>query len=78
MDCDRDYPRRTNWRPARWDLHYQKLLHAKGKPKATVAAARKFCTYLYWILKEEWSYPEWLRQHDRPEVRPMQPLGSVA
>lgn len=58
--------------------HYQKLLRAKGKPKATVAAARKFCTYLYWMLKEEWSYTEWLRQHDRSEVRPMQPLGSAA
>ncbi|MGH9578036.1 MAG: IS110 family transposase, partial [Terriglobales bacterium] len=58
--------------------HYHKLLRAKGKPKATVAAARKFVTYLYWMLKEEWSYTEWLRQHDRPEVRPMQPLGSVA
>jgi len=58
--------------------HYQRLLRAKGKPKATVAAARKFCTYLYWMLKEEWSYTEWLRQHDRSEVRPMQPLGSAA
>jgi len=58
--------------------HYRKLLRAKGKPKATVAAARKFCTYLYWMLKEEWSYTEWLRQHDRPEVRPVQPLGSAA
>ena len=58
--------------------HYQKVLRAKGKPKATVAAARKFCTYRYWMLKEEWSYTEWLRQHDRSEVRPMQPLGSAA
>lgn len=58
--------------------HYQRLLRAKGKPKATVAAARKFCTYLYWMLKEEWSYQDWLRQHDRPEVRPTQLLGSVA
>jgi transposase len=58
--------------------HYRKLLRAKGKPKATVAAARKFCTYLYWMLKEEWSYTEWLRQHDRSEVRPMQSLGSAA
>jgi transposase len=62
--------------------HYRKLLRAKGKPKATVAAARQFCTYLYWMLKEEWSYTEWLRQHDlrsdRPEVRPMQPLGTAA
>ena len=58
--------------------HYRKLLRAKGKPKATVAAARKFCTYLYWMLKKEWSYTEWLRQHDRSEVRPVQPLGSAA
>jgi transposase len=58
--------------------HYHKLLRAKGKPKATVAAARKFCTYLYWMLKKEWTYTEWLRQHDHSEVRPMQPLGSVA
>jgi transposase len=58
--------------------HYRKLLRAKGKPKATVAAARKFCTYLYWMLKEEWSYTDWLRQHDRSEVRPVQPLGSAA
>jgi transposase len=58
--------------------HYQKLLRAKGKQKAAVAAARKFCTYLYWMLKEESTYTEWLRQHDRPEVRPTQPLGSAA
>jgi len=32
--------------------HYQKLLRAKGKAKATVAAARKLCCYLYWCLKE--------------------------
>jgi len=64
--------------PSPVGAHYQKLLRAKGKPKATIAAARKFCTYLYWMLKEEWTYSEWLRQHDRPEVRPVQPLGSVA
>lgn len=58
--------------------HYQRLLRAKGKPKATVAAARTCCTYLYWMLKEEWSYTEWLRQHDRSAGRPMQPLGSAA
>ena len=33
--------------------HYQKLLRAKGKPKATVAAARKLCTYLYGMLTKE-------------------------
>lgn len=38
--------------------HDQKLLRTKGKQKATVAAARKFCTYLYWMLKEESTYTE--------------------
>lgn len=58
--------------------HYQALLRPKGRQKATVAAARKFVTYLYWMLKEELTYTEWLRQHDRPGVRPMQPLGTAA
>ena len=57
---------------------YQKLLRSKGKAKATVAAARKLCCYLYWCLKEEWSYEEWLRQHEQLEVRPTQALGSAA
>lgn len=57
---------------------YQKLLRAKGKAKATVAAARKLCCYLYWCLKEEWSYAEWLHQHERSGVRPVHSLGSAA
>ncbi len=57
---------------------YQKLLRSKGKAKATVAAARKLCCYLYWCLVEGWSYDEWLRQHEGLEVRPVQPLGSAA
>lgn len=59
--------------------HYQKLLRAKGKPKATVAAARKLCCYLYWCWKETWSYDEWLRQHEESrEVRPRHALGTAA
>ena len=58
--------------------HYQRLLRSKGKAKATVAAARKLSCYLYWCLKEGWSYEVWLRQHDRLEVRPVQALGSAA
>jgi predicted cupin superfamily sugar epimerase len=57
---------------------FQKLLRAKGKAKATVAAARKLCCYLYWCLKEDWSYEEWLRQQERLEVRPVHSLGSAA
>jgi transposase len=56
---------------------YQKLLRSKGKAKATVAAARKLCCYLYWMLKQGWSYEEWLRQHELG-VRPEQALVSVA
>lgn len=58
--------------------YYQRLLRAKGKAKATVAAARKLCCYRYWMLKEGWSYAEWLQQHDRSpssEVRPVQRMG---
>lgn len=58
--------------------HYEELRRAKGTPTATVAAVHKFCTDLYWMLKEDLSYGEWRRQHDRPEVRPMQPLGTAA
>jgi transposase len=64
--------------------YYRHLLRAKGKPKATSAAARKLCCYLYWMLKEEWTYAEWLQQHHgsqasrRPEVRPTQRLGATA
>jgi transposase len=64
--------------PGPIERQYQRLLRAKGKPKATVAAARKLCCYLYWCLKEGWSYEEWLRQHEGREVRPVQTLGSAA
>jgi transposase len=67
--------------PGPVSAYYRHLLRAKGKPKATTAAARKLCCYIYWMLKEGWSYEEWLRQHEksrRSEVRPMQRLGSVA
>jgi transposase len=57
---------------------YQRLLRSKGKAKAPVAAARKLCCYLYWCLKERWSYTEWLHQHERREVRPVHLLGSAA
>ena len=46
--------------------YYQRLARGKGKAKATVAAVRKLCCYLYWMLKEGWSYAEWLLQHEPP------------
>jgi hypothetical protein len=55
---------------------YQQRL--RSKEKATVAAAGELCCYLYWCLKESWSYDEWLRQHERLEVRPLQALGPAA
>lgn len=61
--------------------HYQHLVRTKGKQKATVAAARKLCCYLYWMLTEGWTYEEWLAQHhDHHElgVRPSQLVGSAA
>lgn len=59
-------------------MQYQKLLRSKGKAKATVAAARKLCCYLYWSLTQGWSYTEWLQQHEGSwGVRPTQTLVSV-
>jgi transposase len=59
-------------------FHYERLLRAKGKPKATVAAARKLCTYIYWMLREHQSYPEWLEQETRRAGCPMQRMASSA
>ena len=61
--------------------YYRHLLRAKGKPKAQAAAARKLCCYLYWMMKEGWTYQEWLQQHvdsQRSEVRPVQRMGAMA
>lgn len=52
---------------------YMKLQRSKGRSKATIAAARKLCGYLYWMLREELSYPEWLQKRQKAhivEVRP--------
>src|SRR5438552_285637 len=57
---------------------YERLLRAKGKQKATVAAARKLCCYVYWMMKEGRSYDDWLRQRHQREVRPIQAVASVA
>ena len=61
--------------------YYRHLLRAKGKPKAQAAAARKLCCYLYWMMKQGWTYDEWLQQHvnsQRSEVRPVQRMGQMA
>jgi len=57
---------------------YQRFVRAKGKQKATVAAARKLCCYLFWMLKEGGTYEQWLLQHHELEVRPTQRMGSAA
>lgn len=59
--------------------HYHRLRRAKGKQKAAIGAARKLCCYLYWMLKEGWSYDEWLQQHEAGrEVRPSNRLAGAA
>jgi hypothetical protein len=57
---------------------YERLLRAKGKPKATVAAARKLCTYIYWMLREQRTYPEWLEQETKRAGCPMQRTAPSA
>ena len=53
--------------------HFTRLVWAKGNSKATVAAARKLCCYLFWMLKEGRTYADWLHNrnnHHLLEVRP--------
>lgn len=60
---------------------YRRLLRAKGKPKATTAAARKLCCYIYWMWRDGLSYEEWLARRGKEvwsEVRPVQRMGAVA
>jgi transposase len=66
-------------RPGPVRAHYERLLRAKGKQKATVAAARKLCCYVYWMLQRGQSYGEWLAEYERSrEGRPIHALVSVA
>ena len=57
---------------------------ARGLPprrSPQAAAARKLCCSLYWMLKDGWTYDEWLQQHvhsQRSEVRPVQRMGAMA
>jgi hypothetical protein len=53
--------------------HFTRLTRAKGNSKATVAAAPKLCCYLFWMLKENRTSPEWLQNrhsNQRLAVRP--------
>jgi transposase len=59
-------------------FHYERLLRAKGKPKATVAAARKLGTYIYWMWTQELSYAAWLETETKRVGCPMQTLASSA
>jgi len=59
-------------------FHYERLLRAKGKPKATVAAARKLATYIYWMWRQELSYPQWLELEAKRVGCPIQTLASSA
>lgn len=59
-------------------FQYERLLRAKGKPKATVAAARKLGTYIYWRWRQELSYPAWLELEAKRVGCPMQTLASSA
>ena len=59
-------------------FHYERLLRAKGKPKATVAAARKLCTYIYWMWAQDLSYAAWLEAETKRVGCPRQTLASSA
>jgi transposase len=57
-------------RPGLVRAHFTRLTRAKGNSKATVAAARKLCCYLFWMRKEQRTYPEWLQ--NRHSIQPLE------
>jgi transposase len=59
-------------------FHYERLLRVTGKPKATVAAARKLATYIYWIWRQGLSSSAWLELEAKRVGCPMQVLASSA
>jgi transposase len=59
-------------------FQYERLLRAKGKPKATVAAARKLSTYIYWMWTQGLGYDAWLQAETKRVGCPMQTLASSA
>jgi len=59
-------------------FHSERLRRAKGKPKATVAAARKLGTYIYWMWRQELSYAVWLETETKRVGCPMHTLASSA
>ena len=38
----------------------------EGESQSDRRRGAKLCCYLYWMLKEGWSYAEWLLQHEPP------------
>jgi len=65
-------------RPGPVQFHYERLLRAKGKPKATVAAARKLCLYIYWMWHDGLDYVTWLQGEAKRVGCSMQTLASPA
>ena len=63
-------------RPGPVQAHYERLVRAQGKPKATVAAARKLGCYLYWMLRNGWRYDEWLQHETTRTGCPVHVLAS--
>ena len=65
-------------RPGPVQAHYERLLRAKGKPKATVAAARKLCLYSYWMWRDGLDYGTWLQGEAKRVGCSMPTLASSA
>ena len=52
---------------------FTRLMRPKGTSKATIAAARKLCCYLFWMLKQGIDYDQWLRTRNRSELLEVRP-----
>jgi transposase len=44
-----------------WRSKYVHLMMRRGRKTAKVALARRLAVHLYWMMRQEWDYPQWVK-----------------
>ncbi len=44
-----------------WRSKYLHLMMRRGRKTAKVAMARRLAVHLYWMMRQGWDYPQWIK-----------------
>jgi transposase len=44
-----------------WRSKYLHLMMRRGRKTAKVAMARRLAVHLFWMMRKEWDYPQWIK-----------------